>query len=100
MAFGFLGVRGQSTRYLGLKKEQQVPPLRYAPVGMTILLEEPLPVIQMNCHPDRSVAKWRDLLFLLNGTDRYLAAASTGSTETKRPVLPRSLKFTRPAISA
>jgi hypothetical protein len=29
-----------------------------------------------------------------------VAGVSTGSTETKRPVRPRSMKFTRPAISA
>ena len=40
-------------------KKQQVPPLRFAPVGMTILLQgqvfslKPLGT-QQNCHPDRS----------------------------------------------
>jgi hypothetical protein len=50
--------------------KQQVPPLRYAPVGMTILLQEMasravewLPTVKQNCHPDRSAAQWRDLLF-------------------------------------
>ncbi len=33
--------------------------------GMTILLQEQTPVFPMNCHPDRSVAQWRDLLFLV-----------------------------------
>jgi hypothetical protein len=32
--------------------------------GMTILSREPVPS-PMNCHPDRSVAQWRDLRFLL-----------------------------------
>jgi hypothetical protein len=54
-------------------EKQQVPPLRYAPVGMTILLRESNGVASwreirirphQNCHPDRSVAQWRDLLFL------------------------------------
>ena len=35
-----------------------------------------------------------------NGPYLAAAAVSTGSTETKRPVLPRSVKFTLPAISA
>jgi hypothetical protein len=38
------------------KEKQQVPPLRYAPVGMTILFGYPHPNPQQNCHPDRSVA--------------------------------------------
>ncbi len=53
--------------------KQQVPPLRCAPVGMTIQLQGHLfsqqnchpreghLVAQLNCHPDRSVAQWRDL---------------------------------------
>jgi hypothetical protein len=56
--------------------EQQVPPLRCAPVGMTNLFgsqgrttaamssrrfRRSYPI---NCHPDRSVAQWSDLLFL------------------------------------
>ena len=44
----------------------------YAPVGMTILWDHSQPrltgfvaiSLQQNCHPDRSVAQWRDLLFL------------------------------------
>ena len=49
--------------------EPQVPPLRFAPVGMTILLRGQLPFCRIcpllqNCHPDRSEAKWRDLRFL------------------------------------
>jgi hypothetical protein len=62
------------------RKKQQVPPLRYAPVGMTILLlvgdfktilllvgdfDRISPIPRQNCHPDRSVAQWRDLLFCL-----------------------------------
>jgi hypothetical protein len=55
------------------KKKPQVPPLRYAPVGMTILFEGKwltrvgeveTSTLQKNCHPDRSVAQWRDLRFL------------------------------------
>ena len=57
------------------EKKQQVPPLRYAPVGMTLLFgtrmwgTKQLFRIEMlvpkrKYHPDRSVAKWRDLLFL------------------------------------
>jgi hypothetical protein len=57
------------------EKEQQVPPLRYAPVGMTHLLDIGgfylntslgfgISVPKQMCHPDRSVAQWRDLLFL------------------------------------
>ena len=43
-------------------EKQQVPPLRYAPVGMTILLQGsdtvPLHLFRLlqNCHPDRSEA--------------------------------------------
>jgi hypothetical protein len=36
----------------------------YAPVGMTLLLGIGMLVPKQNCHPDRSVAQWRDLLFL------------------------------------
>jgi hypothetical protein len=60
--------------------EQQVPPLRYASVGMTNLLQmELLPRIidlKITCHPDRSVAKWRDLLFALTGQLFQLEAPS------------------------
>ena len=55
------------------EEKPQVPPLRYAPVGMTIL-SGPLTSLfltvfgtislQKNCHPDRSVAQWRDLRFI------------------------------------
>jgi hypothetical protein len=38
------------------KKPQQVPPLRYAPVGMTLLFGVEYPSAKMKCHPDRSVA--------------------------------------------
>jgi hypothetical protein len=49
-------------------KEPQVPPLRFAPVGMTICrggkyLSLKLLRTQQNCHPDRSEAQWRDLRF-------------------------------------
>jgi hypothetical protein len=48
--------------------EQQVAPLRYAPVGMTILFGNrqffrKTPSLQQTCHPDRSEAEWSDLLF-------------------------------------
>ena len=52
--------------------KKQVPPLRCAPVGMTILLGQSTTIrltgfeaisLQQNCHPDRSAAQWRDLLF-------------------------------------
>src|ERR1700678_958831 len=54
------------------RKKQQVPPLRYAPVGMTILLlvgdfktilllvgdfDRISPVPRQNCHPDRSAVE-------------------------------------------
>jgi hypothetical protein len=64
-------------------KKPQFPPLRFAPVGMTILLGNWLGVLvnqrkpqvpqhsmgmhssdyPQNCHPDRSEAQWRDLRF-------------------------------------
>jgi hypothetical protein len=49
--------------------KQQVPPLRFAPVGMTILLQGQVFVaealaVQQICQLDRSEAWWRDLLFL------------------------------------
>jgi hypothetical protein len=42
-------------------KKPQVPPLRFAPVGMTILLQGKRFLVealaaQENCHPDRSEA--------------------------------------------
>ena len=48
--------------------EQQVPPLRYAAVGMTRLLQlsRTKPPGSQLCHPGRSVAQWRDLLARLN----------------------------------
>jgi hypothetical protein len=51
------------------RKKPQVPPLRFAPVGMTILLRGLKDLLlellraQQNCHPDRSEAQWRDLRF-------------------------------------
>jgi hypothetical protein len=65
--FGPLGMTRGRRPLKGVigKEKQQVPPLRFAPVGMTILLcrrERPL---QMKCHPDGSEAKWRDLLFII-----------------------------------
>ena len=38
------------------EKKQQVPPLRCAPVGMTIHWESEKSSLQQNCHPDRSAA--------------------------------------------
>jgi hypothetical protein len=64
------GNKAPRHRWLISGKKQQVPPLRFAPVGMTILLPGSTGVplhllrLQQNCHPDRSVAQWRDLLFL------------------------------------
>jgi hypothetical protein len=58
-------------------KQPQVPPLRYAPVGMTILLHGleyfslNLLRARQNCHPDRSVAKWRDLRLLFSGSQLF-----------------------------
>jgi hypothetical protein len=47
------------------KEKQQVPPLRFAPVGMTNLFGAQVISQQQICHRDRSEAQWRDLLFLI-----------------------------------
>jgi hypothetical protein len=39
-----------------LFKEQQVPPLRFAPVGMTLLFGIWILTLELKCHPDRSEA--------------------------------------------
>ena len=52
-------------RRLGRAAKPQVPPLRFAPVGMTILCSKPLSVTPQNCHPDRSEPG-----FVLRGTQR------------------------------
>ena len=90
------------------ERKPQVPPLRFAPVGMTILLrsaelqrEKSDP--QLNCHPDRSEAQWRDLRFLFR-----ILTSSLDPNETKdanyshalrnRPALPRMASWSvRPA---
>src|ERR1700733_959415 len=46
-----------------MEKKQQVPPLRYASVAMTLLFLIGKSEPKQRCHPDRSVAQRRDLLF-------------------------------------
>src|ERR1700722_19360839 len=42
---------------------------------MAIFLGTRIPYPNMNCHPDRSVAKWRDLLFSPPATDAHESVA-------------------------
>jgi hypothetical protein len=61
------------------EEKPQIPPLRCAPVGMTILWDHSQPFVdrfatisvQQNCHPDRSAAQWRDLRFLFRFSRRH-----------------------------
>src|ERR1700722_15357963 len=46
-------------------RKQQVPPLRFASVGMTLHFYPWIFNSKQKCHPDRSAAQWRDLLFPL-----------------------------------
>jgi hypothetical protein len=70
----------QETHVTAPGKKPQVPPLRFAPVGMTILLQGQrflagyLLRARQNCHPDRSEAQWRDLRFRLPGTRTHWAS--------------------------
>jgi hypothetical protein len=65
---GFADPRGDETAFDTRQAAQQVPPLRCAPVGMTNYLRKMIlgtsSHLQQNCHPDRSVAQWRDLLLI------------------------------------
>jgi hypothetical protein len=51
-----------------------------------ITLRESLSVFQINCHPDRSVAQWRDLLFLSDDTSRLTRICITVNVCFKRRV--------------
>ena len=62
-------------------RKQQVRPLRYASVGLTLLLRELFPIFPMKCHPDRSVAKWRDLLFPSHGVTLRSSFAEEGAQQ-------------------
>src|ERR1700733_6819167 len=44
--------------------------------------DEWLLMVPQNCHPDRSVAEWRDLLFLFRFSRRLLAPVRTPSFAT------------------
>src|ERR1700753_3182908 len=78
-------------------KEPQVPSLRYAPVGITILSdrksnsrERPAPTTELSSH--RSVAKWRDLRFFRSEGCQLLGGMIAEEREGSHFVLLRVIR--------
>src|SRR5580698_6389066 len=73
----------------GWWREQQVPPLRYAPVGMTIHIWVWDASAKENCHPDKKSQTLRMTPF-----SRGLKNIWSGAKNAKRPKKSQALRMT------
>src|ERR1700721_740036 len=73
----------------GWWREQQVPPLRYAPVGMTIHIWVRVASAQENCHPDKKSQTLR-LTILWRGPKNIWS----GTKNAKGPKKSQALRMT------